>query len=262
MISIMSTMFEIHDEVKPTEFPDGSSQVWKIPNFEAYLADPNTTIIWGFESDAEIISIAQLTRLLPNKVVQCPYLPYGRQDKEVSNDKTFGLEVFMRILSVCPIKSFITVDAHSEVAEKFAKIYGVNFVNLSPKHFIQKAIEDFQPDYVAFPDFSAKDRYKNCIGALPVLAFYKVRDQATGLIDKMSLFDDIDADALKGKKVLIVDDIICGGLTPCMCSKTLKSMGATVRAYASHPLLTKGMEPLTEAGIDHVYGSYGEPIDE
>ncbi len=262
MISIMSTMFEIHDEVKPTEFPDGSSQVWKIPNFEAYLADPNTTIIWGFESDTEIITIAQLTTLLPNKVVQCPYLPYGRQDKKVSNDTTFGLEVFMKILSVCAIKSLITIDAHSVVAQNLANSYCVNLVNLSPKHFIKKAIEDFGPDYVAFPDFSAKDRYKNHVGSLPTLVFCKCRDQATGLIDKMSLFDDIADDALKDKKVLIIDDIIDGGLTPCMCSKTLKSMGATVRAYASHPLLTKGMEPLTEAGIDHVYGSYGEPIDE
>lgn len=104
--------------VNPTIFPDKTSQVWHLPQD----ALRENSIYWEFESESELIHVCQLADLLKSancslvtKVITltCPYLPYARQHKRISNDSTFSLETFCKT-----IEQFIdilhTFDVHDE----------------------------------------------------------------------------------------------------------------------------------------------------
>ena len=47
-------------EIKPTIFPDGTSQVWKIDDISTDVQ----VIEWEYENDAEIFHICQLAELI------------------------------------------------------------------------------------------------------------------------------------------------------------------------------------------------------
>jgi len=84
-----------------------------------------------------------------------PYLPYGRQDKDLSNDATFALKPFCNLLDSLNLTSITTYDAHSLVAEKWLR----NFISIHPSLEIDKAVQAVGATSVAFPDAGACDRY-------------------------------------------------------------------------------------------------------
>ena len=89
---------------------------------------------------------------------------------------------------------------------------------------------------IYFPDEGACQRYADldCIkeSGLPVIFGIKKRDFATGKILGLDVVSDID---LKGKKVLIVDDICSAGGTFKFSAMKLKELGASdVALYVSH----------------------------
>ena len=106
-------------EIKPTIFPDGTSQVWKIDN----LTGEEYIIEWDFENDAEIFHICQLTHLIeyedsdPYKQItlKADTLPYARQDKDVGNENTFARHTLLKVLKTSGINTVETIDCHSKV---------------------------------------------------------------------------------------------------------------------------------------------------
>ena len=90
MIKIIKSDFEGFDDwthiVEPTRFPDGTSQLWKLPEFCFY--EMFTHIIWDFESELEIMPFLKTVQLLNKKsrvdMITIPFMPYSRQDKEVT----------------------------------------------------------------------------------------------------------------------------------------------------------------------------------
>jgi hypothetical protein len=87
--------------VIPTIFPDGTSQVWKLP--DEILERSNVTVTWKFSSEAEVMHLAQLRAILQvyrvTAHLEIRYLPYARQDKGVSNASTFALTPFASLLN-------------------------------------------------------------------------------------------------------------------------------------------------------------------
>ena len=74
-----------------TTFSDKTTQVWKLTNLKNSLH-----VVWDFENESEIIHLAQLKDLadasgIDFSTLLISYLPYARQDKEVSNETTFAL---------------------------------------------------------------------------------------------------------------------------------------------------------------------------
>src|SRR5687767_14788130 len=106
-------------EVTPTRFPDGTSQVWKL-NPELLRPGSSVVVAWRFESEAEVMQLAQLATLLRHngvrKTLDMRYLPYGRQDKSISNDATFALHTFASVLNAMGWAEVTMWDPHSPVA--------------------------------------------------------------------------------------------------------------------------------------------------
>jgi phosphoribosylpyrophosphate synthetase len=245
-IGLGSTIFE--HTVIPTIFPDGTSQVWKLPTeiLEDYSIPGKFKIIWYFESEGELIHLMQLRTLLfkgnLDHVIDLviPYLPYARQDKPVSNETTFALRCFLNSLGYW--NSITTVDIHSTQ---------MDVKSLPVDHFVQSAISKSNADFVCFPDAGAAKRGYEV--TVPSFNLDKKRNQLTGQIEGLVCSLPLD---LKGKTILLVDDICDGGRTFIEASGILYGLGAhNVDLYVTHGIFSKGIHLLREmqSPIRHIY---------
>lgn len=233
--------------VTPTIFPDGTSQVWKIP--EDVLKE-NGTVIWEFESEAELSHVLQLGYLLKlhwNRIdLDMPFMPYGRQDKEISNEATFARSVIVKTLRLV-YDNMWTTDNHS-------KDYFVTSIQPDLKPVFAAC----KPDLVCFPDEGASKRgYEKFYCGSVVLE--KDRDQLTGEIKGLKFAEGSQVGELPNTSVLIIDDICDGGRTFIEACKLLKGAGAKeVYLYTTHGIYSKGTKVLFDAGIDRIFNRKGE----
>lgn len=233
--------------IKPTMFPDGTSQVWKLDLKGGTPAE----IIWYFESEGEIIHLAQLVGLLQSSGIKIeeiyiPFLPYARQDKPVQNDQTFAFNPFVRMLEGItgriPVKS-LDVHGHSYYIK-----------NVEPTNHILTAIIQSKADLICYPDSGAQLRYSRTVDFKSIHC-EKIRNQATGEITGLKIWKKPrqEEHKLKGT-VLIVDDICDGGKTFIETAKVLYKAGASkVDLYVTHGIFSKGRQVLHDAGIKNIY---------
>lgn len=240
-------------EIMPTKFPDKTSQVWKIPEV---LRRRHVSVTWRFDGEDEFIHLAQLMTLLSSwgtsASLHLTFLPYGRQDKEVSNDATFGLETFATLINAMGFSKVTCLDPHSGVARK--KIN--NFKPILANDLILKAAALCNPNAVCYPDLNSYKKYHGCLDLAAIICS-KVRNQASGHIEHYELLHDPQ---VAGLNVLIVDDICDGGMTFEFCAKALYAAGAArVHLFVTHGIFSKGIEPLLyNAKICRIFTKDGE----
>lgn len=237
--------------IKPTLFSDQTSQVWKVPA-EAFSA-AGASITWDFEQESEFMQLAQLKTLLDKKNIPAnlimKYLPYARQDKEVSNESTFGLITFSRLLNSLNFKEVVAIDPHSEAPYELIK----NFTSINPNVALEVATQLTEADLYCYPDKGAVTKYTKMYYH-PYVYGKKIRNQSTGAIESLKLEGDV-----KGKRVLIVDDICDGGGTFSWMASLLYDSGAKeVNLFVSHGIFSKGLKPLKEAKIERIFTKEGE----
>lgn len=223
-------------EVKPTIFPDNTSQVWHLKNIK--LA--GNEIRWIYENDLELIQVVQLADLIGKNDTELiiPYLPYARQDKEISNDQSFALHTFAKLLNTANFSRVYYFDVHSNVANKLID----SSCNVVPN---LEFVKDY--DLVCFPDAGALKRYKPYVNPWNNQTFYaeKVRQESTGLITHYALHTEYQVTDLS---VIVVDDLCDGGATFNILADTLNRLGVgRVDLYVSHGLFSKGVSKLLES---------------
>lgn len=228
-----------NEVIEPTIFPDGTSQVWKLKRWK----ENDIRLWWYFEEEAELVHMAQAAELLHAPYVVMPYLPYGRQDKDYSNDKTFALNTFLNLCEAVVPKIY-TLDQHSQHDTAFV-------INIQPTPALKHAVMESRPDVIVYPDHGAAKRYSAIFHWQgPFLWGNKIRDQATGKISSMVLSDG----DVKDKRTLIIDDICDGGATFEACAEQLVNQGAAnVDLYVTHAILSRGENGLHAAGINRIF---------
>lgn len=245
--------------IRPTLFPDKTSQVWDTGIFKG-KNDPFFLIKWYYENEAELMHLAQLCDLIKSgggiMHLDVPFLPYGRQDKEVTDSSCFSLHTFAKLIDFMGFESIQTIDAHNNNIQKFFQTRVIDTFPIKPISF---ASREFKPFYVAYPDIGAADRYSKKINNYiykPCILFSKTRCESTGQLIGVSM--DLERD-LSGKRVLIVDDICDGGATFEAASNALYLSGASsVGLYVTHGIFSRGFDGLRESGIKNIYTSNGE----
>jgi ribose-phosphate pyrophosphokinase len=249
-------------EIKPTIFPDKTSQVWKIPNLEGVVFHIN----WDFENEAELFYIMQLVQLIrkhnstidPVIGLRMMFFPYARQDKEITNDSTFALHTFCDILKTLELSYIETQDIHnfSAVAD-----YALNVKNYTSENEIRDTIACCNTDTLLFPDYGAWDRYKKySLGSkVSKVIADKVRDQQTGRIERLTLMGINETDSFGN--VLIVDDLCDGGGTFIMAVNELKKYNVkNIDLFTTHGIYSKGTSVLFDAGISRIFNRKGEVL--
>lgn len=249
-------------EIKPTIFPDKTSQVWKLPEtaFKLIVDSGKSFVHWNFESEAEIMHLAQLNFLLneyapfARHTLVMDTMPYARQDKEVTNESTFALRSFIALLHSMSWDEIRTFDVHNP--EMTMRLLGSKLKNekLELKHLPLELIQD-RDMVIGFPDKGAYERY-DFLKMFPHLVGHKVRDQKTGYIKEYQYDSNV---SIKGKNVFMVDDLCDGGMTFILLTKQLLQDGAkSVNLYTSHGIYSKGVDVLFDAGISRIFNKDGE----
>lgn len=247
-------------KIVPTMFPDRTSQVWKIPKEIFNRIDPDALhlqVKWQFENESEIIQLAQLKDLLDqhnlDKTLEIAYLPYGRQDKEISNESTFALRSFAKLLNAMEWEMISIMDPHSEVAIDLIE----NSHALYPRREVEEIAQLIGGDTIfCYPDKGALKKYNKIydMSFRLTVTGNKVRNQLTGNIESYELVGNV-----KDKNVLIVDDIADGGATFILLTKELLKAGSKeVNLFVTHGIFSKGLEVLKESGIKRIFTKDGE----
>ena len=237
--------FHKWNEIKQEHFPDGTLLL-KTDHINMSMVD----ILWQYENDAELFAIICLAKKANTKRLIMPYCPHARQDRVKRAEDTFTLKYFAEVINSLGFESVEILDPHSNVCTALIDRVRVK----SPLEYINKAITEINdPDLVMFyPDSGAAKRYSEMIKK-PYAYGIKNRDWETGKILGLDVIDNgID---MKGKKVLITDDISSRGGTFFFSAKKLKELGVgDIYLYVTHceNTILKG-EVLTSGLIEKVF---------
>jgi len=239
-----------------TRFPDGTSQIWNIPKHFFRVSD--NRIMWCYQSDSELMVLKQLTMLLNDYVdvereLFISYLPYARQDKEISNTTCFGLIPFAHFLNEMDFNQIVILDPHSDMVFKHL----ANATAIYPYQALGQIIEVFKPTMICYPDKGAYAKYKSIYGErynLPIMHVEKERNQTTGAVTINRIVTN--GHDIEDQNIIIVDDICDGGATFIQLTHKLKELRcASVDLFVTHGLFTKGTQILHLAGIRNVWAA-------
>lgn len=218
-------------EITLSRFPDGTLHL--TPNLnDVSLEEPTdqyALITWRYEGDEEMAAILFLTKHL-QKLGYCvsldmPYIPNARQDRVKTERDVFTLKYFAEFINSLNLDKVFVLDPHSNVS---AALFD-NIITESPEYYCQQAIQtiydeiDNSPLMAFYPDEGAMKRYSENYG-LECAYAAKNRDWQTGKILGLEVIGN--ANAIKGRNIIIIDDICSKGGTFYYSAKKLKELGA------------------------------------
>lgn len=229
-------------------------------NFETVtLLDDVNTIRMKFRDNSDITNMMFAYQYIKeekpesNVVLHLLYTPYSRMDRAINN-QIFSLRLFAKMLATMDM-SVVVIDPHSDVLQLEFDEAGVNYTisTLTLYRFIRRAYDISNPDIIMMPDKGAYAKYGPiCLdalmyrGAVKYIHGTKQRDlENKGKIVGYQL--ECDGVDVKGKNVLIVDDICSFGGTALQAVQALKQAGAAeVHLYITHSELNIFKGKLTE----------------
>ena len=242
--------------ISPTTFPDKTSSI----RFEPYCKDYH--IDWLYDGDHECILLWYLVHHIRANVGEdthislwMPYIPNARMDRVKSDDEIFTLKWFAEFINSMNFTRVIVHDPHSSVATAL-----INHIEVVPARDNILSTLDILNDemgqnvLICYPDEGSAKRYSDSLGMEYVFCI-KRRDWRTGEIERLEL---TSPEKVKGRNVLIVDDICSRGGTFTFTSKELKAAGAdNIFLYITHceDTIFKG-DILTDGQISHIFTTH------
>ncbi|MFX1455984.1 MAG: ribose-phosphate diphosphokinase [Promethearchaeota archaeon] len=259
---------ELGIEVINTEtklFPDGENYLRINIEDETRIAGKEVIIVQSTGSSSNNNQNARLMELFmmidsvkrmgaQSIIIVAPYLAYARQDKVFRPGESLFANVVLRLINSLGIDEFYTVDIHAQqvLNECSCKAVNIDSMKLLADYIKSKGAKDV---VVVAPDKGAIERSKAFAKHFgkdtPVEVFEKERNLKTGEI-KMS-----GKLSLKGRDVVIADDIIATGGTMATAIKIASENGANkIFAAATHALLlNQAKYRILKAGADEIIGT-------
>ena len=197
-------------------YPDHTLNL-KFPDVNADLCG----ICWNYESDAELFALICIRKHYNEKVVlTLPYIPHARMDRVKNKTDNFSLKHFCDVINWLDFEKVFVFDPHSNVSVALLN----NVVVIDNSKLFKWAVRSINSDnLVAFyPDEGSMKRYSGN-SDLPYTFGYKLRNWEDG---KILSYKILDEEMVKGKDVVIVDDICSRGGTFFHAANALKEAGA------------------------------------
>jgi ribose-phosphate pyrophosphokinase len=241
-------------------FPDGESYVrllGDVQNEHAVIVQTTSA-----PQDTRIMQLAFIAdaakRNGAKKVTAIvPYLAYARQDKAFLQGENISAETVSAMLEAAGVDALITVNIHAEDAlNKFPyPARSISAIPILAEYFLKKG---YKKAFALAPDkgamYIAEQAQKILGGDAGHLE--KQRDRHTGQTSQTALSVNV-----KGKTVIIFDDIISTGGTIIGAAKILRELGAVrVMAACVHPLLIGDAEKrILDSGVEEIVGTDSVP---
>jgi ribose-phosphate pyrophosphokinase len=241
-------------------FPDGENYV----RLEGQVQKEDVAIVQTTSppQDNRLIQLALIAdaarRNGARKVIAVvPYLAYARQDKMFLRGEAISAQVVAYILGAAGVKRLLTVNVHQDrVLSQFPfSSKSISAIPLLAEYFLKKGMKKA---FALSPDKGAINIVEEAKKVLGGECGYleKSRDLHTGQINiRKKAFE------IKGKPVIIFDDIISSGGTIVSATKILKELKPQKICVAcAHPLLIDEAEKkILNAGVDEVVGTDSVP---
>lgn len=193
-----------------------------------------SAITWLYDNNEEMVALYFLVRHLRAKGVRhmtlyMPYIPNARQDRVKRPEDVFTLKYFAQWLNALQFDKVKVLDPHSYVSEALIDHIEIE----TPVRYVNEVLKrEEQEPVLFFPDEGAMKRY-SAMFSLPYVFGIKKRDWATGEIKGLEVAGQTEF--VKGKNVLMIDDICSRGGTFFHSAAALKQLGAKeIRLYISH----------------------------
>ncbi len=167
-------------------------------------------------------------------VAVIPYFGWARQDRKDKPRVSIGAKLVADLLSVAGIDRLITMDLHADQIQGF---FNVPVDHLYASAVFIPYIQSLNLDnlVIAAPDVGGSKRastYSKYLG-VPLVLCNKTRIKANE-VASMQIIGDV-----KGKNVVLVDDMVDTAGTITMAANIMKEAGAvSVRAIASHCVMS------------------------
>jgi len=254
-------------DVEMFTFPGGEQHV----TIKSGAFDNFVVVKARITSSDDIIRLALLAELMDAKRVKVRhlemlYIPYARQDRRCSSGDSFSLKVFTNMLNAMTWDSVTVLDPHSHVATALIDNVIIRSVaDLAASNaYLLDLVEQTIP---VAPDIGASKKVWEIakIGGCTheLIQAKKIRDPRTGQITDTTLEFPTDAALAGGEEVTIWDDICDGGRTFIEIAKALKAKNRSmvISLFVTHGIFSKGLQPLFDSGISHIYTTDSLPQD-
>lgn len=238
-------------------FPDGESYVQLPSNLKGETVVLVQTT--APEPDRKIMQLLFMARTAQDMgaeriIAVMPYMAYARQDKRFLEGEALSFDIVFDLLEAVGVDDTIVIDVHCEESlESLKHRHKMRIHNLTAIFVLADYLKKNSYDgaYSLSPDIGRKDIVEKVSKVMGggFAFFEKIRDKYTG--KTTMVVKDLD---LKGKNVVIFDDIISSGGTMSRAIQGLKRQGSgRVAAVCTHALPVPGaFEKLRNAGADRI----------
>ena len=239
-----------------TQFSDGEFQ----PLFTESVRGATVYILQATIPPADnlmelLLCIDAAKRASADKVIAViPYFGWARQDRKDRPRVAIGAKLVANLLTAAGADRVMTCDLHADQIQGFFDI-PVDHVYASKVFLPYIKSIGFSDLAIAAPDMGGAKRanaYAKALsegGECGVIICHKTREKANVVAEIKAIGE------VKGKNIIIVDDMIDTAGTLCKAAEVLMSNGAlSVRACATHGILSgKAIERLHNSVLSEVY---------
>lgn len=242
-----------YSPLKIGSFPDGDIYL----KFGTKLKGKKLVIVQSFQPHSDmslfdIVFTAETAKDLGAKkvILVAPYLAYMRQDKRFNPGEAISSRIMAKMLNHS-IDKIITIDPHLHRYKSLKDIFTIPTKKLTSDGIIADYIKKIKQGVIMGPDWESF-QWAEVIAkttGLESTVLEKTRHSSRHVTSKM-----INPIEIKGKNVVIIDDIISTGHTMAEAAKKAKKMKAkSVTAIGVHGLFVENaIEKMKKAGIDRI----------
>ena len=181
-----------------------------------------------------------------------PYYGYARQDRKAKSRDPITAKLVADLLTAAGAHRVLTMDLHAAQIQGYFNI-PVDHMLGSPilaKYFVERGFEEREDVVVVSPDLGSVTRARKFADKLhaPIAIIDKRRPKAN-VSEIMNIIGDI-----KGKKCILIDDMIDTAGTIANAANALKDLGATnVYACCTHGVLSgPAFERINNSAIEEL----------
>jgi ribose-phosphate pyrophosphokinase len=221
-------------------FPDGELYV-RVEGVE-----DETVVVQSINSNEDLVQLMLIFDAVANTDITAviPYMGYARQDRAFNEGEAVSIRAVAKLIESYADR-VITVNIHSEKAKShFKKLVDVDAMPLIGEYYKGKEVVMVSPDLGSLNRVKVASSYAGC----EFDYLEKRRISAEKVEIKPKSLD------VKGRDVVIVDDIISTGGTIVEATKVLKNLGAkSVECACIHAVLAgDALNRLFNAGVKRV----------